>query len=399
MRLLKLGIYHPTYLESFYKQRPHLQNSTYSCQHNALIDDLYGSADFWTRPLRRFGYETADIIANAKPLQVQWAVENHVDFDDSQWMTSITTTQIKQFAPDVLLVADYSTFTAEFLRHLRTECRSIRLILGWCGAPWQDERIFKEWDAVLTCIPEFVTRFRSLGLRSFHVNHAFDPRILESVASSQVVHDFVFVGSVHKRDQFHIKREELLSYLVRNTDLQIWADVPVPADKNYSRFKLVAQKAVDLVRASKSKIARAAPTPTTEIDPCLSKRAKPPVFGKDMFRTLRASRVVFNSHIDISAKNASNMRLFEATGVGACLLTDAKDDLSDLFLPDEQVVSYRSAEECVEKLRYLLEHDDVRRSIAAAGQRRTLREHTFERRAETLDKIIRGQLKTGVRSV
>ena len=40
--------------------------------------------------------------------------------------------------------------------------------------------------------------------------------------------------------------------------------------------------------------------------------ARPPLFGLEMFRRLRDSRIALNTHIDISSASASNMRLFEA---------------------------------------------------------------------------------------
>ena len=108
-----------------------------------------------------------------------------------------------------------------------------------------------------------------------------------------------------------------------------------------------------------------------------------------MFQVLRDSRISFNSHIDISPRSASNMRLFEATGVGSCLITDWKENLSDIFEPESEVVTYRSAEECVEKVRWLLDHPKEREQIAAQGQARTLKDHTFARRAELLDELLR----------
>lgn len=83
--------------------------------------------------------------------------------------------------------------------------------------------------------------------------------------------------------------------------------------------------------------------------------------------------------------------------MGACLLTDWKDNLPNLFEPDIEVVTYRSAEECIEKVRYLLEHEADRQAIAAAGQRRTLREHTYYHRVERLTEIITHLLKVGGR--
>ncbi|MDQ3755068.1 MAG: glycosyltransferase, partial [Acidobacteriota bacterium] len=93
--------------------------------------------------------------------------------------------------------------------------------------------------------------------------------------------------------------------------------------------------------------------------------------------------------IDISPVSASNMRLFEATGVGSCLLTDWRANISTLFEPDREVVTYRNAEECIEKATYLLDHESERQQIARAGQRRTLREHTYARWAAGFDEVVR----------
>jgi spore maturation protein CgeB len=86
------------------------------------------------------------------------------------------------------------------------------------------------------------------------------------------------------------------------------------------------------------------------------------------------------------------MRLFEATGVGTCLLTDRKSNLASLFEPDREVAVYGSPDECVERARWLLDHPRECREIALAGQRRTLRDHTFARRATVLDSILREEL-------
>ena len=39
MRLLKIGVYYPAYLEQFYAHRPGLAAQPYAAQHAALIDD------------------------------------------------------------------------------------------------------------------------------------------------------------------------------------------------------------------------------------------------------------------------------------------------------------------------------------------------------------------------
>ena len=60
--------------------------------------------------------------------------------------------------------------------------------------------------------------------------------------------------------------------------------------------------------------------------------------------------------------------------------------------PDEEVVTYDSPSELVEKVRHYVAHPDERRAIAAAGQRRTLAEHTYRHRMEQLDALLRTRL-------
>jgi len=90
----------------------------------------------------------------------------------------------------------------------------------------------------------------------------------------------------------------------------------------------------------------------------------------------------------MAASYANNMRLFEATGVGTLLITDWKVNLHEMFKPGDEVIVYRSPEECTELARYYLEHDDEREAIAHAGQERTSREHTYCHRMRELVDIV-----------
>jgi spore maturation protein CgeB len=98
--------------------------------------------------------------------------------------------------------------------------------------------------------------------------------------------------------------------------------------------------------------------------------------------------LTLNKHIDVSEGYANNMRLFEATGMGACLVTDWKDNLAEFFEPAKEVVAYRSTEECIDLLRYFRSHETERAAIAAAGHARCLAEHRYERRMTQLVDIL-----------
>jgi hypothetical protein len=296
----------------------------------------------------------------------------------------------------VLLIADYSTFDATFVAQVRDECPSIRIVAGWCGGPGARESVLRAWDVVLSCIPEMVTDLRMQGLEAHHVHHGFDRRILDQLTPrASPPQGFTFVGSVVKRQHFHEERERLLARLVSSTPLQVFADVAEPSPpstllRTALRQGRTAFHSIASSRVMPRRMRRGVPAPQpAALHPALYARAQPAVYGLEMFQQLRDSAVTFNAHIDVSPRSASNMRLFEATGVGTCLLTDWKDNLQDLFTADEEVVTYRTAAEALEKFRYLSDHPGTREQIAAAGQRRTLSDHNFERRAEQIDHILR----------
>jgi spore maturation protein CgeB len=82
------------------------------------------------------------------------------------------------------------------------------------------------------------------------------------------------------------------------------------------------------------------------------------------------------------------MRLFEATGVGCCLLSDTGKNMQDLYETDKELVTYRTLDECLEKVRFLLENDSKRIAIGEAGQKKTLTEHSLPNRCSQLDELL-----------
>jgi SAM-dependent methyltransferase len=100
-----------------------------------------------------------------------------------------------------------------------------------------------------------------------------------------------------------------------------------------------------------------------------------------------------NRHIDVAENHANNMRLFEATGCGALLITDYKDNLAELFDIGREVVAYRSPEECVELVAYYLQHPEQAATIARAGQARTLRDHSYAANLAETSAILRNHLR------
>lgn len=399
MRIIRITTNYPTYLNQFYEQRPGLAEQSYESQYAALMEDCFGWADFWTHALRQFGYDMWEPVGNALPMQQVWAREHGMRYKHPLY--DIIAAQITHFQPTILFVDDYHMFTFDFLQEVKQRCPSIKLTLGWCGAPYHDASVFHAYDVVLSNIPELVTEFRRQGHTAEHLHHAFGKRVLQKVSpKAQPAIDFSFIGSLNMSNQFHQEREALLNQLLETHDIEIFSEIAQPNPRKIRLQQLIYDGVQHLKgRSLAEPIIRHLPKLKQYLalsdrpdlsqypSPNIVEHAHAPVFGLRMYETLRRSKIMLNTHIGVSRQSASNMRLFEATGMGTCLLTDWKPTLSQLFEPEREVVTYRSVEECQEKARWLFENPKNRIEIGLAGQTRTLREHTFEKRAIEFDAI------------
>lgn len=77
-------------------------------------------------------------------------------------------------------------------------------------------------------------------------------------------------------------------------------------------------------------------------------------------------------------------RHFEINGCGGFQLSYYVAGLEKFYLIGEEIAIYGAPEDLVEKIRYYLKNEDIRESIASAGYKRTMSEHTFSRRFNEL---------------
>lgn len=403
MRFVRITTVYPTYAKAFYARQPALAQASYEEQAAALAHDASGWADFWSNALRPLGYQATELTLNVEPLQRAWCREHLPTAQQDMALVDIALAQVRAYKPDVLW---YDHADETLLAQIRALPEPPRLVLGWVGSAIPRQRTWRHIDLMLSCAPESVTYFQRLGLPAQHLNHGFDPRINLALQTQPATIDLSFIGSIVRSQDFHLQREQILVKLVEALDLHIysasaeyqWRDqiktvmraglqAGVRPWKTVGWFTQLAERVPPLRRLLLGTAA-----PLRLVNPRLRPALYPPLFGLAMFQLLRDSKINLNIHADSSPHYASNMRLFEATGVGTCLLTDWRPNLPELFDPEREVVVYRSAEECMEKARWLLAHPTERAAIAQAGQQRVLRDHTYQVRAVQLDQIIRKAL-------
>lgn len=378
--------------------------------YDKFIGTWYSLSNFYARHMEGLGNEAQDLFASIEPMQKAWAREHNVNYTKENWLKEIVLAQISAFRPDVLYLQDLSLFDKGFREQIRQAYNHELFLIGWRGAPSGDFASFEDLDLVLTSVPHFVQRLRNCGAKAELLTHGFEDSVLQVVKSNQKPDlDFIFAGTIGNSKGVHAQRYTLIEKLLNFSPLQVWGHVngplPLPSQAHRQVYNAIYQTNNILSRMGLSERQKARipllrrgidweenPTLPT-LDESYLGRIHPPVFGLEYYRLLARAKITLNVHADLAENYAGNMRLFEATGMGSCLITEWKRNLADLFEPELEVVTYRSAEECIEKVRYLLDHDEERQAIAAAGQKRTLRDHTFARRVRQLDELITPMLK------
>ena len=368
MKFIIIDTYYPKFLKNIYHKHTNLHNKKYSQQLKFLLGQNFGTSNFYSQNLKKLGHQTQDIIANNRPLQFQWAKENHLEMKEPRffswlqtlpllhrflgrpkWVQRIVLEQIKQAKPDIVYVQDLSILNPNTLKEVKQHAK---LLVGQIACPLPAKDNLRAFDLILTSFPHYVKRFRKMGINSEYFKIAFESKILKKIGNQKRQYDVTFIGSFTPSHQKGIR---LLESVAKEIPVNIWGQ-------------------------GKQFLSPQSP---------LRQRWQGEAWGLDMYQKLAQSKMVINRHIGVAENYANNMRLYESTGMGAMLITDKKKNLNDLFKVGKEVVEYTNSKDLIKKIKYFLNHENERVKIALAGQKRTIKDHKYENRMNELVKIIK----------
>lgn len=378
------------------------------------------------KTLEAEGAAVMEVIVDMAPLQQKWLREAG---EDPARHNNVDTffRQLEAFRPDVVHFQTFFALPHHVRAQIKSRCPWVKLVTGHRGFPILDCRGYEDVDAVFLGYPRHHEHWHAVGVKTFAHNHTFDASLLPAIRegiTGGTQHDFTFIGTTGWGFGPHDGRYFDLRKLLGATNLEVWGNeperttqvnhltwrqrvlaglqhLPLPmlaamASTGRAVFPMV-ERAARAAMQMKRELAKAgADVPTRSaisnefwyhkelpIRELFPDRIHPPVFGLDYFRLLASSQITWNRHLEMDGAGA-NMRLFEACGAGTCQVTDYRPEVVAAFEPDTEVVIYRTVDECIDKVRYLLDHESERVKIAQAGQARALRDHSTAVRARDM---------------
>ena len=372
-KILIVDTCYPGFLRSVGYTRQAQFHERHDDLREAFMRFRFGTSDAYSHNLRSLGWDAQEIIANSLLLQSAWAHEHDVPLSKrlaaishsalsrvpglrsvSRLLPSlhrVLEAQVESTAPDVIYFQDLNFAPPRLLERFR---RHAKLVIGQIASPLPPATVLRSYDLIFSSLPNQVEQIRSLGVPSEFLAIGFDERVLKEISVEQRDLPLTFVGGVSKH---HSATLPLLSKLSEPpSDLQIFG---------YGGDQL----------------------PTN-----LQALHQGESWGADMYRVLLRSQITLNRHIDVAEGFANNMRLFEATGCGALLLTDKATNLREYF-SDDEVLSYSGPEHARELVNWARREPTQAREMADRAQRRTLKEHSYFRRMEDLSRSLHRHMK------
>lgn len=389
------------YLSEVYTKNKELKNEPYLLQLEYLINNTADMVGSQTKIFQQLGVDTSCIIINAEKLQKKWQEENGIKESDKY---KLVYKQVEAFQPDVLYISNLDFINNNWIKKVREEIPNIKFIIGSHCAPYNQANLlhFRSLDVLLTCTPGMDKNFKQNGINSYLLYHGFDQNLANYLDNTKREIDISFTGSVFLGGGYHDRRLKYIEAILRaGIDISVFANIE-SGSKNlikqlFYKTNALSDKLKLAGLVNKIPVFRKYSHYYNKPIPSYSKRflhsVQKPVFGKDMYQVIANSKISFNIHGDIANQCAGNVRMFEVTGLGACLITDYKNNINDLFIVDKEIVTYNSVDECIEKIKWLMDNEDKCQEIAKAGQLRTLKDHTLEKRCKQVINLINESVK------
>jgi len=279
-------------------------------------------------------------------------------------------------------LVDSTLFKRETIKKISQSGKTITL--NWFSDDhWQFEKFSKYWapyfNWVTTTDHQAVKKYYKIGYKNvIETQYAFNHYLFNSssVENNKKKYDITFVGAVYGN------RKKIIEKLKKNgINVNCWGQGSANGRVSQQRmFKIFSQSKINL-----------------NFSKCSGSFWKDLAlifFSRKYDRTLNINNPKrwtdnFKSMNSSIKKRVIKGRIFEILGGGGFLLSEYADNLENYYQIDKEIVCYKNFNELVDKIKYYLKNDKERETIREMGFKRTLEEHTYEKRFSDIFKTIK----------
>ena len=242
---------------------------------------------------------------------------------------------------------------------------------------WENEKFYKVielYDYFMCSLKGVADHLKIEGFKNaIHIPEACYPPLngeqhLNNFQIGKYGSDVAFIGSIGMLG-IHQNRVKFLSKIASSGfDLKIWGTI------------VGEEKSVPL-----------------DVRKCMTNES---VINERHSQVCQASLVNIGVDQDTTLVESWSARIYRIMCAGGLYLTTPTRGITKLFkingvdkeiTPDQDVVVFYNDEDLVKKIDFLLEHDDIRESIAKNGQKKVLAEHKFTDRIKEIIEVIKNE--------
>jgi len=376
MKYLQFTTLYPNMLENLYEK--HKEGLLHLNTIQKLIQNEYLESHRWPYYLPKNEFEIKNYIVNDFFSQNIWCLENGIKIKSiKNWYFETIFHQIMIYKPDIIFFSSEAILKRDEIKFIKENFKFVKKIIIWVGVlnSTKNSKTFKYADEIFTSSLDIYNHFSpEKKIKQIHL--AFDDNILKQVKNLEKKNQILFLGNIFLERNLHGNRATILKEISKHCKLKIYSNLNDYKLKNFVKnffFKLLKiSNYKDFNALEELKF-------YTNIISLKKINYSENLYGLDQFRKLNENQIVLNIHQN-NINFAANVRLFESTGMGCCLFTEAHKNLSQLFTEDKEIVTFKNKYDLIEKIKYYKNHYNEAKKIGKNAQNKILKLHTFHNR-------------------
>ncbi len=317
-----------------------------------VIEDGYASTYILQPALQGRPDEVFYTIWNYERLQCRWAKEHGLNTSN---LDEIKLAQIEEYKPDVFYNLS-AYYDGGFINQFGSKKSNMKCVY-WNGIVDPQPRTFLEYDGQLSLHRPHIEYWRTRGLAACELQPGI-PVAWKKFEDPHKTIDVIFYGQFQKTFFGNRNRlvEDLLHYkLASGRDIR--------CHLTYSEYRPT------IFRIPKLRWTRIESPWVTFPSKTVRENSLPALYGEPLYEAVAQAKIVVNAYTDENRDFKSNMRLFEAIGLGAFLISE-EGVYPDGFEPGVDFYTYKDSKGLMEQIERVLADWPTHADIARRSQQK-----------------------------